>query len=191
MRIPALLAGTYTPHCARIDPARLVRGLADACERAASSIYERSPATAIAPGRVDDERPGRSARPSSCGRPRRSRPGSRASAARYLPLASHMLATEPLPPRDLGRDRLGGLRADRRPALPVRLHAADAGRADRARRSRAHATSSAARSAKPTRCRPRFTASSSRHCAGCSRPRPRCPSATAGAASSRPRATGA
>ena len=52
VRIPGLLAGTYTPHCARIDPARLARGLAEACERRGVVIYERSPATAIEPGRV-------------------------------------------------------------------------------------------------------------------------------------------
>ena len=56
---------------------------------------------------------------------------------RYLPLASHMLATEPLPPETWARDRLGRLRADRRPALPVRLHPAHARRPDRDRRTRA------------------------------------------------------
>ena len=33
VRIAGVLGGTYTPHCARVDPARLVRGLATACER--------------------------------------------------------------------------------------------------------------------------------------------------------------
>lgn len=43
---------TYTPDCAAIHPARLVRGLADAVVRRGVTLYERTPATAIAPGRV-------------------------------------------------------------------------------------------------------------------------------------------
>jgi glycine/D-amino acid oxidase-like deaminating enzyme len=43
---------TYTPDCAVIHPARLVRGLADAVVRRGVTLYERTPATAIAPGRV-------------------------------------------------------------------------------------------------------------------------------------------
>jgi glycine/D-amino acid oxidase-like deaminating enzyme len=43
---------TYTPHCAAIHPARLVRGLADAVVRRGVSLYEQTPATAIAAGRV-------------------------------------------------------------------------------------------------------------------------------------------
>jgi len=37
----------YTPHCARIHPARLVRGLADAVERRGAVIYEGTAATRI------------------------------------------------------------------------------------------------------------------------------------------------
>jgi glycine/D-amino acid oxidase-like deaminating enzyme len=43
---------TYTPHCAATHPARLVRGLADAVVRRGVSLYEQTPATAIAAGRV-------------------------------------------------------------------------------------------------------------------------------------------
>ena len=96
VRIPGLLAGTYTPHCARVDPARLVRGLADACERRGVVIFERSAATAIEQGRVRTAS-GTITAASSCGRPRRSRPGFPGEGRSYLPLASHMLATEPLP----------------------------------------------------------------------------------------------
>ena len=39
----------YTPHCARVQPARLVEGLAAAVERAGAVIYEGSPVTAISP----------------------------------------------------------------------------------------------------------------------------------------------
>ena len=47
---PAVLGGTYTPHCAAIHPARLVRGLAAAVERRGVAIYERTPVTALRPG---------------------------------------------------------------------------------------------------------------------------------------------
>jgi glycine/D-amino acid oxidase-like deaminating enzyme len=54
----AVLAGTrvqgatYTPHCAAIHPARLVRGLADAVVRRGVTLHEQTPAIAIQPGRV-------------------------------------------------------------------------------------------------------------------------------------------
>jgi glycine/D-amino acid oxidase-like deaminating enzyme len=43
---------TYTPHCAVIHPAKLVRGLAGVVEDRGVTIYERTPATAIEPGQV-------------------------------------------------------------------------------------------------------------------------------------------
>ncbi len=47
-----VLGGTYTPHCAAIHPARLVRGLAQIVERMGVAIYERTPVTAIRDGIV-------------------------------------------------------------------------------------------------------------------------------------------
>jgi len=47
-----VLGGTYTPHCAAIHPARLVRGLARAVERRGVRIYERTPVLALRPGQV-------------------------------------------------------------------------------------------------------------------------------------------
>jgi glycine/D-amino acid oxidase-like deaminating enzyme len=44
---------TYTPHCATIHPARLARGLARTVERRGVRIYERSPVSAILPGRAN------------------------------------------------------------------------------------------------------------------------------------------
>ena len=55
-----VLGGTYTPHCAALDPARLVRGLAEAVERRGVRIYEQTTATAVGPGQVD-HRPRRGA----------------------------------------------------------------------------------------------------------------------------------
>ncbi len=51
-----VLGASYTPHCARIQPARLVRGLARAVERRGGIIHERTAATAIGPRRVVTDR---------------------------------------------------------------------------------------------------------------------------------------
>ncbi|WP_432995800.1 NAD(P)/FAD-dependent oxidoreductase [Dactylosporangium sp. CA-233914] len=45
-----VLGGTYTPHCAAIQPAKLVRGLAGACERLGVRIFEHSPVTRLSAG---------------------------------------------------------------------------------------------------------------------------------------------
>jgi glycine/D-amino acid oxidase-like deaminating enzyme len=45
----------YTPHCAAIQPAKLVRGLARAVERAGGVIHEQTAAVALEPGRVRTE----------------------------------------------------------------------------------------------------------------------------------------
>jgi glycine/D-amino acid oxidase-like deaminating enzyme len=52
VRIAGVVGGTYTRHCARVHPGRLVRGLAAACERRGVRIFERSPVASIEPGRV-------------------------------------------------------------------------------------------------------------------------------------------
>ena len=43
---------TFTPHCARLDPVKLVRGLASAVVGAGVELYEDTPVSAIAPGIV-------------------------------------------------------------------------------------------------------------------------------------------
>lgn len=45
-----LLGALYTPHCAAVDPARLVVGLADAVERRGVAIYERTPGRPVSGG---------------------------------------------------------------------------------------------------------------------------------------------
>jgi glycine/D-amino acid oxidase-like deaminating enzyme len=52
IQFDGVVSAYYTPHCARIQPARLARGLADAVERLGVQIYERSPVTEIATGRA-------------------------------------------------------------------------------------------------------------------------------------------
>lgn len=51
-----IVGATFTPHCAALHPARVVRGLADAVERRGGVIHEATPVLAIAPGRVETER---------------------------------------------------------------------------------------------------------------------------------------
>jgi glycine/D-amino acid oxidase-like deaminating enzyme len=95
VRIPGVLASSYNPHAARVNPARLARGLANACERHGVTIYERTAAREIAPGRVSCE--GGMVRADTVLRATESYttqlPGQR---LRYLPLYSLMIATEPL-----------------------------------------------------------------------------------------------
>jgi glycine/D-amino acid oxidase-like deaminating enzyme len=98
VRVVGLLAASFTPHCAAVDPARLARGLAEVVERLGVPVYEATPVTRIRPGRVDTPRG-----------PVRAEvvvrategyattlPGLRRS---VLPLYSLMVATEPLPDR--------------------------------------------------------------------------------------------
>jgi glycine/D-amino acid oxidase-like deaminating enzyme len=50
--VAGVLGARFTPHCARVQPAALVRGLAEAVERAGATIHERTAVTAIEPGVV-------------------------------------------------------------------------------------------------------------------------------------------
>jgi glycine/D-amino acid oxidase-like deaminating enzyme len=51
-----VLGGSFTPDCARVQPARLVRGLARAVERRGGRIVEGTAATSIGPRRVVTDR---------------------------------------------------------------------------------------------------------------------------------------
>lgn len=91
-----VLAATYTPHCAALHPARLVRGLASAVVQRGGRLYESTRATSIRAGRVRTTRgdvraevvvratEGYTAK----------LPGERRTLA---PVYSLMIATEPLP----------------------------------------------------------------------------------------------
>ncbi len=52
LQASSVLGGVYTPHCAAIQPAKLVRSLAALVSGLGVSIFERTPATAIEPGFV-------------------------------------------------------------------------------------------------------------------------------------------
>ncbi len=47
IRFDGVVAAYHNPHCARIQPAQLARGLADTVARLGVDIYEQSPVTAI------------------------------------------------------------------------------------------------------------------------------------------------
>ena len=101
VRISGVVGAIYTPHCARVHPGRLVRGLAESCERHGVHIFERSRVGRVEPGRVQ-------CAPESGGAAAAVRarvvvlateafsvdvPGRHRD---YMPVFSHMLATEPL-----------------------------------------------------------------------------------------------
>jgi glycine/D-amino acid oxidase-like deaminating enzyme len=91
-----VLGGTYTPHCAAIQPAKLVRGLACTVERLGVRVYERTPVTALTAGRADTPhgtvRAPIVVRATEGFTPRL--PGLRRAIA---PVYSLMIATDPLP----------------------------------------------------------------------------------------------
>jgi glycine/D-amino acid oxidase-like deaminating enzyme len=94
--IPNVRGGFFIPSAARVQPARLVRGLAAACERHGVRIFERTAARTIGPGLVRCE--AATVRAPVVLRATESYttqlPGQR---LRYLPLYSLMIATAPLP----------------------------------------------------------------------------------------------
>jgi glycine/D-amino acid oxidase-like deaminating enzyme len=52
IRFAGVVAAYFNPHCARIQPAHLARGLADVVERLGVDIYEQTPVTAIEAGKA-------------------------------------------------------------------------------------------------------------------------------------------
>ncbi len=94
--IVGAVGATWSPHCARIQPARLVRGLAAVVERMGVSIFEGTTVREVRPGVASTDRGTVTATwvirslegfTSSLKTMRRS----------WLPMASSMIATEPLP----------------------------------------------------------------------------------------------
>ncbi len=92
------VGGTFTPDCAALHPARLVRGLAEAVERRGVSLYERTRASAIHPGSVLTGAGGR-VRAGTVIRATEGYTASLAGHARTMvPVYSLVIATEPLAP---------------------------------------------------------------------------------------------
>ncbi|MCL3816905.1 NAD(P)/FAD-dependent oxidoreductase [Aeromicrobium wangtongii] len=96
--VEGTVGGTFSPHCARVHPAKLVAGVAAAAERRGVRILERTRATRIDPGVVTTQR-------GTVRAPRilRCLEGYTASVAgqrrTWLPMNSAMIVTEPLPDR--------------------------------------------------------------------------------------------
>ena len=93
----SVLGGVYTPHCAAIHPAKLVRGLADRVSTSGTAVYERTRVTDVVPGRVRTEhgdlRAGVVVRATEG-----FTPGLTGQRRALAPVYSMMIATEPLPP---------------------------------------------------------------------------------------------
>ncbi len=86
----------FTPHCAAIHPAKLVRGLARAVERLGVTIHERTAVHAIEPGRVRTSRG--DVRADVVVRATEAfSPSSPVLRRALVPIYSLMIATEPLP----------------------------------------------------------------------------------------------
>lgn len=96
IRLDGVVAAYHNPHCARIQPAHLVRGLADAVERLGVVVYERSPVTEIGPGRAST--PWGTV---NAGVVLRATEGFTAALPglkrQWLPMNSSMIATDPIP----------------------------------------------------------------------------------------------
>jgi glycine/D-amino acid oxidase-like deaminating enzyme len=96
VRVAGIRAGVFSPHGAGADPARLVRGLADACERRGVRIVEQTAAIDIHQGHVHT--PHGTVHADTIIRATESYSVELKGRAReYLPLTSLMIATEPLP----------------------------------------------------------------------------------------------
>lgn len=94
--VAGCLGAAYTPHCARIHPARLARGLAHAAERLGVRIYEQTEATALGNGAVST-RSGKVRADIVVRAVEGYMPNLPGSRRVLLPLYSLMVATEPLP----------------------------------------------------------------------------------------------
>lgn len=96
IQFDGLVSAYHTPHCARIQPAALARGLADTVERLGVTIYERSPVIEIAQGRAVTMT-GTISAPIVLRATEGFTPALRGLHRRWLPMNSSMIATEPIP----------------------------------------------------------------------------------------------
>jgi len=96
IRFDNVVSAFHTPHCARIQPAWLARGLADVVERLGVSIYEQSPVTRIETGRAVTAHATVRA-PIVLRATEGFTSGLRGLRRRWLPMNSSMIATAPIP----------------------------------------------------------------------------------------------
>ena len=95
VQVDHLVQGSFNPHCARVQPAKLARGLADVVERLGVTIYEQSPVTRITPGRAETEL-GVVRAPIVLRATEGFTARMRGLRRRWLPMNSAMIATEPM-----------------------------------------------------------------------------------------------
>lgn len=96
VRVEGALGAAYSPHCARVQPAKLVRGIADAVRRLGVSIFEGTEVTEIEPGRaVTPHGVVRADYVLRCLEGYTA--GIKGSRRDWLPMNSSMIVTEPLP----------------------------------------------------------------------------------------------
>ena len=131
----SVLGGTFTPHCAAIHPARLVRGLARVVEALGVPVFEQTRVRRIEPGRVETD-----AGTVRAGIVLRATEGytARLEGLRrtVAPVYSLMVATEPLDSATLDSIGLAGPTDVLRRPAPDHLRAAHRRRAARLRRAR-------------------------------------------------------
>ncbi|GJJ20532.1 NAD(P)/FAD-dependent oxidoreductase [Mycolicibacterium mageritense] len=96
IRFDGMLAAFHNPHCARIQPARLARGLAETVERLGVTVYEQSPVTEIRPGAAVTAR-GTVRAPIVLRATEGFTPALPGLRRRWLPMNSSMIATAPIP----------------------------------------------------------------------------------------------
>ncbi|WP_235833789.1 NAD(P)/FAD-dependent oxidoreductase [Aeromicrobium chenweiae] len=96
VRVERAVGATFSPHCARVQPAKLVAGIAAAAERRGVRILEGTRATRIDPGAVTTDRGTvRAARILRCLEGYTA--SVRGQRRTWLPMNSAMIVTEPLP----------------------------------------------------------------------------------------------
>lgn len=96
VNVDSLVLGSFNPHCARVQPAKLARGLADVVERLGVTVYEQTRVTAIGPGRAETTL-GSVRAPVIIRATEGFTARMRGLRRRWLPMNSAMIATEPLP----------------------------------------------------------------------------------------------
>ncbi|WP_254052179.1 FAD-binding oxidoreductase [Aeromicrobium sp. A1-2] len=95
LQVAGALGAKYSPHCARVQPAKLVAGIAAAVERRGVRILERTRASAIGSGTVTTDRGTvRAVHVLRCLEGYTA--GIRGQRRTWLPMNSAMIATEPL-----------------------------------------------------------------------------------------------
>jgi glycine/D-amino acid oxidase-like deaminating enzyme len=97
IRMANSLGGIFSPHCAVVDPAKLVRGLAEVVERLGVRIFEQSPVTSISRGMVKTADGSISADKIVLASEGYTNQHKGLPKNRFLPVHTFMAVTEPLP----------------------------------------------------------------------------------------------